>query len=375
MAKDMNQEVFDDATKVKLDIFGRCFEEWLPVFVNDVYTDDVNVFDFFAGSGKDAVGAFGSPLVLLDKAKGKDQKYCSNAKKRVEFLFNEAITDKSEELKKNIETYVLACKKEAECKECCYQYSVQNYEFKEIFSNNEILKIFQNKRLGKFVLLDQYGFSQIDENVFKQLINFPKTDFIFFISSSFISRFREHPNTLRYIDTSKISFDDIEAKEVHRAVASYFKDLIPTGKEYYLHHFSIQKNKGNRYGLILGSNHTLGMEKFLKVCWEIDPQSGEANYNIDNNWAEGTLFFDPNNSVKKDIVESEIRERLLNGDFRNNIEGLKFTMSRGCQPKLFVNVIKSLEKDNLIKRVGEVNNQSTNIHKAKQYEIQRINCE
>ena len=76
MAKDMNKKVFDNATKLKLDIFGECFEKWLPVFNNDLWTDSVYVFDFFAGSGCDKGNNPGSPLVLLDKAKGKDCKYC-----------------------------------------------------------------------------------------------------------------------------------------------------------------------------------------------------------------------------------------------------------------------------------------------------------
>ena len=41
MAKDMNKKEFDDATVLKLNIFGECFEEWLPVFNNDKFTDEI----------------------------------------------------------------------------------------------------------------------------------------------------------------------------------------------------------------------------------------------------------------------------------------------------------------------------------------------
>jgi len=47
MGKDINKSVFDEATKLKLDIFGECFEEWLPVFNYNNYTQAVYVFDFF----------------------------------------------------------------------------------------------------------------------------------------------------------------------------------------------------------------------------------------------------------------------------------------------------------------------------------------
>lgn len=112
MARDINKEIFDEATKLKLNIFGDCFEEWLPVFNNDRYTDGVCVFDFFAGSGKDPEGSSGSPLVLLQKAKGVNRKYCLYAKKDISFIFNEGLTDKSIELNQNIEEYIKQCKQD-----------------------------------------------------------------------------------------------------------------------------------------------------------------------------------------------------------------------------------------------------------------------
>lgn len=370
MAKDINNSVFDESTRLKLDIFGQCFEEWLPVFNNIPFIESVYIFDFFAGSGKDLENNIGSPLILLDKARGKNRLYCINTKKEINFIFNDEIREKANELNQNIIQHIDQCKKENNCNECIYCYKVENLKFKEIFAKPDILKIFLDGNIGKFVLLDQYGFSQIDENIFKQLISFPKTDFIFFISSSFISRFREHPNTKKIFITSKINFDDIKPNEIHRAVANYFRDLIPIDKEYYLHHFTIQKeNKGNYYGLIFGTNHTLGMEKFLKVCWQIDPYSGEANFNIDNNFEEGSLFENAGINKKKDLIRDEIKNLIISGEITDNNKGLKYAMQRGCEPKLFTEVVKDMEKIKLIVRIGDLNYQSTNIHSAKKYKI------
>jgi len=233
MAKDINKQVFDEATKLKLKIFGECFEEWLPVVNHDPYTNKIFVFDLFAGSGKDANNNFGSPLVLLDKAKGRDCEYCSNAKKPVIFAFNDEKTKKSEELAQNIDQYLEQCQQKNNCSGCIYECPISSLSFKDFFTNKSIVNVFKDKSFGKFILLDQYGFSQIDEDVFNQLVSYPKTDFIFFISSSFISRFREHLNITKYFDTSKIDFDAISPNEIHRAVADYFRDLIPKHKEYY----------------------------------------------------------------------------------------------------------------------------------------------
>ena len=371
MAKNINKTVFDEATKLKLKLFGECFEEWFPVFLHSKWFKKLYIFDFFAGSGKDLENYSGSPLVLLEKAKGNNRQYCINAKKEIKFLFNEGDKKKCNELKQNISEHIEKCIKENDCSECIYKYRVENYKFQEIFSNTSITDTFNDNEYGKFILLDQYGFSQIDEQIFKQLISYPKTDFIFFISSSFISRFREHPNTKKYIDTSKIKFEEIRPNEIHRAVANYFRDLIPENKEYYLHHFSIRKEekKGNYYGLIFGTGHTLGMEKFLKVCWKHDTLSGEANFNIDNNYKKGTLFYNPENSVKKEIVSKEIKELVLLGKISDNITGMKFAMRKGCVPKLFTDIVKELEKNKRIERYGNVNNTSSNIHRANIYNI------
>lgn len=180
MAKNINNSVFDDATKLKLNIFGECFEEWLPVFSNDLYTKSVYVFDFFAGSGKDAEANLGSPLILLNKAKGKDRQYYLKAKKEIKFFFNEGNEEKSLKLQQNVNKYIVNCKQEYECSDCIYPYTINNYDFQDIFSNQSILNILNDKDIGKFILLDQYGFKQINEGIFRKLISFPKTDFFLF---------------------------------------------------------------------------------------------------------------------------------------------------------------------------------------------------
>lgn len=372
MAKNINKTVFDDATKLKLDIFGECFKEWLPVFNNTPFIKAVYVFDFFAGSGKDLDNNLGSPLILLDKAKGKKRQYCLKAKKEIKFFFNEGIEEKSKELQQNVDEYIANCKQENKCDDCIYPYTIKNYNFQDIFSNQSILNILNDRNLGKFILLDQYGFKQINGDIFQKIISFPKTDFIFFISSSNIRRFKEHESVIKYIQTNKINFNEAEPKECHRQIANYYRSFIK--KEYYIHNFTIKKG-ANYWGLIFGSGHTLGMEKFLKVCWKHDTLSGEANYNIDNNWEATSLFAALGENIKKDTISAEIRKLILNGEIIDNITGLKYSMNRGCEPKLFTEVVKELESEKKIERVGDKNYSSTNIHRLKgrkEYQIKKL---
>ena len=77
MTKDINKKEFSEETELKLDIFRECFREWYPVFLNDHFVRGVYIYDMFAGSGRDKVGNPGSPLVLLEEAKGDKRQYCT----------------------------------------------------------------------------------------------------------------------------------------------------------------------------------------------------------------------------------------------------------------------------------------------------------
>lgn len=145
--------------------------------------------------------------------------------------------------------------------------------------------------------------------------------------------------------------------------------MIPANKKYYLHSFTIQKGS-NYYGLIFGSAHSLGMEKFVKVCWKEDRQAGESNCNLYNDFEPGTLFYDPQITNKKRRIFKEIKDRILDSTINDNITGLDYALECGCEPKLFVDVMDTLINENRVKILGTYNKQATNIHKANTYKIE-----
>lgn len=371
MAKDINNSPFDEGTKIKLDIFRRCFREWYPVFIHDSYTKHLFVFDMFAGSGMDTIGVHGSPLILLEEAKGAECQHCTALKsskngKEVFLVFNEFLKQKYEELSKNVLGFLDKCIESHSCNYCPIKKGIHTYnmDFKELFANKKIEKILKNKNYGKFVLLDQYGIKQVTEDIFTKLVTYPKTDFIFFISSSTINRFKDFHAIQQYFDIKKINFDEAQPKECHRLIKEYFEDMIPNGKEYYLHSFTIKKGS-NYYGLIFGTSHSLGMEKFLKVCWDEDKLSGDSNCNIDNDYEEGSLFYDESQTQKKVAIKQELRDNILSGSIKDNISGLKFVLHRGCQPSIFVEVMKDLKKQGKVDISGSFSLKAANIHRIK----------
>ncbi len=377
MTKDINKEKFTEETKLKLDIFRECFREWFPVFLHNPYISRIYIYDLFAGSGSDAQGVPGSPIILLQEAMGNKKQHCiylnKNGKPLVVFGFNEKISSKKLLLEDNVSKELSACQYHCSLSECAFSNSCnfESKDFKELIQNQTILSVLGNKNYGKFILLDQYGFKQITDEVFLKLINSPKTDFIFFIASSSIRRFKDEPSVKAYFKREKISFDESRPKECHRSITNYFRSLIPAEKEYYLHSFTIQKGT-NYYGLIFGSNHSFGMEKFIKVCWAHDNFAGESNCNINNDFDKDSLFYNPLGTNKIQVVKDDITNHILAGDIEDNISGLKYALKYGCKPKLFIDVIESLLKNQKVKIDGQMNKTASNIHSAKLYKIRLL---
>lgn len=368
MADQFHNNPFDEATKLKLTIFGECFREWLPVFIYNPTVSKIFVYDFFAGAGRDVIGNPGSPLILLNEAKGENCCFCNAINsKEIVFAFNDV--NKSEQLEASVAEHMAKCIKENCHKEKCqYAWHIRNFNFRDAFKRENVRRVLQNQFYAKFILLDQFGFSQVDESIFKELTKAPKTDFIFFISSSFIDRFKDHEYTKKYIDTSRINFENTRPIERHELIAKYFEQLVEED-EYYIHHFTIKKG-ANYYGLIFGTAHTLGMEKFLKVSWRADEFSGESNDNKHLDHESGTLFYNPAESNKIQKVKGVIVEKVLKGEITDNITGLKFALKNRCLPELFTETIKVMEKEGKILRKGNVNNRSSNIHKIQKYTIE-----
>ncbi|MFV0327675.1 MAG: three-Cys-motif partner protein TcmP [Bacteroides xylanisolvens] len=370
MSVDINKTAFDEKTLLKLEFFREYFKEWLPVFIFNNYKK-LYVYDFFAGSGVDMNGVFGSPLVLLNEMAANNGSYCGQLmakEKNVTFVFNEVLKDKYEELCENTNNYISECQNRCHRKRCVIEKYCINWDFKDLFEHRRVQSILANPNYAKFILLDQYGFKLVDESVFRLLVDSPTTDFIFFVSTSFIARFKSCDCVKTFLNNNSLDLDNTKPKECHRVLAKYFRTLIPDNKEFYLHHFTIKK-KTNYYGLIYGTSHSYGMEKFLNICWRKDPLSGESDCNVFDDYPVGTLFHEANHTIKIETVKNEIEKRILSGEISNNIDGFKFTLNSGCLPKLFTEVVKKLKKEKLIDRGGNPNYQSTQIHKVGVYNI------
>jgi three-Cys-motif partner protein len=342
VARDIHKLPFDEGTRAKLAIFRDYIRQWLPVFIakREIIWSTINIYDFFSGPGSDCHGTQGTPVIILEElAPFLEEIKAKNL--TVNLYFNEYDATKAGLLIKKIEGY----------RGGPYNIVVESLDFKESFERQ--YPLMRKPHCANLLFLDQNGIKHITEDVFHKIVALKTTDFLFFVSSSTVKRFSDHPSIAQHI---KLNTEDVEKTpyhKIHRLVTDYYRSLIPKEKSYFLASFSLKKNAG-LYGLIFGSAHVLGIEKFLNTCWTIDPDRGEANFDIDGDNlrpGQGDLFTGEVAKPKKvDLFEQELRAKIITSEFSNDREIYLFTIMNGFTPAHARKVLSRLVLEKKVKK-------------------------
>ncbi|MDR0320565.1 MAG: three-Cys-motif partner protein TcmP [Treponema sp.] len=357
MPKDINSEEYDAGTKLKLDILSDYVDEWLQVVINN-FPGTIYLYDFFAGSGTDSEGSPGSPIIMLNNLI-KNCSKITNKNKKIEIVFNDIDKSKIEKLKTKCQSLIEECAKSKHChldsKNHCPNLTLNfhSIDFKILFYD-ECEKIHRISNPYCFMFIDQYGIKGVNIDVFKKLSSLVRTDVLFFTATAHAVRFSKNTDFKKYLSFD----DDFEwAEKTHRELCNHYASFIPAESSFHVAPFSIKKNDtGMIYGLIFGSNHLYGIEKFLSVAWKKDKHTGEANYDIDDDDIRPddlTLFDDLYKPKKLDRFKKNLMEHLY--DERTNKEIYEFTVLNGFLPTHTNQILKDMEKDKklIIRTVDE----------------------
>jgi three-Cys-motif partner protein len=349
-SKDLFEDPFDDGTLYKLKIIREYFKAWLPVFISSKSPiwKKIQIFDLFAGPGKDVQGVYGSPLIILDILNENKDRILSNHVK-VRVVLNEKKQGKFQCL--------VSATQELE-DTSGYQIEKSCNDFRKVFDANYESMV----SCANFLLLDQGGVKEITEEIFHRIIKLRQTDFILFISSSYLNRFGDSLAFQKYLKLNKQSLVGKDYYHIHRIVLNYYRSLIPANKKYYLAPFTIRKPTGV-YGLVFGSNHIYGLEKFLSVCWKHDKLTGEANFDIDRekiHLSKPYLFEELNVPKKIQAFEENLKDKILAGRLKTNAAVYFFGLEEGFLPAHVNKVMKELIRKKNIEAIELV---SSKVHK------------
>ena len=314
-------KAFDDATQLKLDIYREYIQEWLPVFI-ETWNGDINIFDFFSGPGQDSNAASGSPLIAINSCK-KFVGSLTNKQKRVHIFFSDSKKKNISQLDEILRNISLPDQ---------IRVKTTNESFNVAFMR----QLKQMNGAANLIFMDQCGIKEVTSVIFKELIALNRTDFLFFISSSYFKRFRESEEFKNRLDVTGYISSETNFSDSHRLIASYYRSLVPVDSKYYVAPFSLKKGS-NIYGLVFGSSNLLGIQKFLRICWKIDPERGEANFDIDEDALPGQndnldLFRDNVNAKKVTNFHRRLEERLLAGHLKSDKDVFIFALQSGFIP-------------------------------------------
>lgn len=331
--RNFHQKPFDEGTQDKLELYREYLREWLPVFINTPYVDTLQIFDFFAGPGIDINGNPGSPVITCDEIRDA-LNLNRKQRSRIRAYFNEYDSDKF----KNLLSYI------DEQKNSLPQVAfttIQN-DFPSAFEQWESLM--HGRKVANLLFLDQDGVKQIIKPVFQAIVQLPKADFIFFISSAVVNRFRTLPEIRDYVPITDEDFSQMNGTNVHRIVADAYRRWIPSGLKYYLGSFSIRKG-ANVYGLVFGSGHPLGIDKFLRVAWK---RGGDANFDIDQDDIDSSrpsLFPELDIPTKISNFEKELESAVLGHSLKTNKDVYLFALRNGMLATHAKTALKLLVKN------------------------------
>lgn len=336
--RDLHRKPFDEGTIVKLELFEEYAKEWLPTFIMSSYKE-VWIFDFFAGTGYDIAGTPGSSIRLLRQVKNQIGNIFQQ-KININICFNEFDKSKYKELIESTECYLNDNKDVKRAINVQYR----NCDFEELFPKC----LSTIRQFPSLVYLDQNGIKFIADKYVIDLEKTKTTDFLYFISSSYIWRFG---NTQAFKDIIGIDMDKLKQnpyKNIHVVILEHLKNKIPQNSELSLYPFTIKKQSGV-YGIIFGAKHIRAVDKFLKTAWEMNKVNGSANFDIDDDKSKTQLdLFEGKKLTKLESFNNKLRKKILNRELTTNQEVYIFTLQEGHISSQASDEIKKMKKEGLI---------------------------
>ena len=318
--RDLHKNLFDDGTIDKLGLYREYLRAWLPTFIHSEYADTLQVFDFFAGPGQDVGGNPGSPLITCEEVRSALNSAKTDKSPAINLVFNEYVHDKCLELNKCL------TRLGADLPEATFHHS--QIDFPAAFS--KWLPLMRKSRTANLLFLDQNGVKQVTRDIFQTMVNLPQTDFLFFISSAIVYRFKDDPSIRSCVPLQDEDFVHINGTNVHRRLAEAYYRWVPNGKRFFIAPFSIRKG-ANVYGLVFGSSHPRGMDKFLRIAWKM---GGDANFDIDDDHIDPNAPFFPafgdlEKPSKVKMFERALEQAIKNRSLLTNKAVFEFALRHG----------------------------------------------
>ena len=337
--KNLHREPFSEETITKLEIFEAYAREWLPTFIMSG-AKMVYMFDLFAGTGYDKAGVSGSTIRILTEVKNQIG-HIFQKKTKVHVYINEYDKKKFTQLKKACETFLT---ENPELGRAGVELHYYSEDFEVLYDKLE-------PYIGKvpsLVYLDQNGVKFTSDKYFLGIAQKPTTDFLYYLSSSYITRFGDTPEFRKVLQVDMNEIRKQPYKYVHQTILNYLRQKLPRDSKVKLYPFTIKKHT-NVYGIVFGASHIRAVDKFLKTAWTVNDVNGLANFDIDDDASKSQgVLFGEQPLTKIEAFKLGLNRKILNGEIKNNQDAYIYTMDEGHICKHASDEIKKMKMDGLI---------------------------
>ncbi|MFA5649333.1 MAG: three-Cys-motif partner protein TcmP [Bacteroidales bacterium] len=350
--KDSAKNVMYPHSVAKLEYYQSYLKRYLPVLRLAEFTDCINIFDVFCGTGIYKDGTKGSPILAYEAI--KESYYTHQTKKLtpVGLYVNDLVKEKID----GVENFLQSVSADKYCNLGFYNKNAETFLSQiTTFVNKESTKV------RNLVLIDPYGYKGICRKQISNLLKKKNTEVILFLPVSQIYRF-----------TGKIvSDEDYEIKALKDFIDSFFpsqnhpvrnnkvanelefidhiKEALSFDSKFYSASYYLQRDdKKHYYAMFFISPSIYGLQKTLEVKWSLNEETGEG---FEQPKAVG-LFDDQFKAEKKAEIYNGLKNKLIeyisNNNEINNNQLYEFTLKNMFLPKHTNEVLRELQNNNKI---------------------------
>ncbi|MCB0543575.1 MAG: three-Cys-motif partner protein TcmP [Saprospiraceae bacterium] len=333
-------------SEAKLEMYHGYLEKYLNILVAFQGFNQINLFDVFCGSGIYDDGKAGSPILAF-KAIMQNREWCKTHGKSPTTI-NLSINDVEKVKVENIKAYLEFQPKPTNCNILYENLAAQEYLAK-VQRQVEL----QSKTSRSLIFIDPYGYKDIKADLLDALLNNERTEVILFLPVSFIYRFAgvaqgdekisQYEHLREFISSFFPHDHPIRRNEVRSPIEfiDNLKEALAFKEKYHSASYFIQRDKGNYFALFFMTSNLLGLEKFLKTKWELDPVKG-LGYKMPNKRGPGlfdTQFEVEDRDERIQSFANELEKYMIE-KVRSDKEIYEFTLYKGFLPEHLTSIFK-----------------------------------
>lgn len=317
----------DDHTRAKHRVLRAYLDAWVPIMgqqalkVRRLGERDLRLLlvDGFAGPGRYEGGDPGSPLIMLD-ALTSHKALSTLGSVQFVYLFIEKDSRRAEHLQAEVERLALPDN---------VRVRIECGDFESTFCRilDEAPGV-DYTLVPTFAFIDPFGYAQAPMSLAGRLLDFPRSEALFFLPLTHIARFVARQGQ----DEALTSLFDTEEwraaiplKGVERSaflLSLFERQLMQQGQVELVRSFALRTRDGNDYRLVFATGHRRGLEVMKRAMWSVDPDAG-------------TLYVARTDSGQEVLFQSAVDTAPLLAELRSAFEDRWFSVAEAEDVTLF----------------------------------------